>query len=160
MNAPSPLQEVKVRARVRRNTATCAGAGVADALPVPTLGAFLEEVAREVGFTGYPHARRVLGGDAGPGEDHGTMWHAPGCTMLLNGWFAHLEEARAAMGAASVLLPYRRQFVVAEAAYLVELGLDPTDPAWEEAGRDLVAAYGTPSWATLALRRLHATRSV
>ena len=162
------LDELKIRARVRLTRERRAGGAVTEATAgraqdpaqrAPRLRDGLHEAAREVGFQHWDHARRVLGGQAAPGDDHGAFWHAPRCDTLLNLWFADLARAREgwqAAGARAVLLPFRRQFVVVQAPYLRELGLDPADPLWEQAGRDLVAAYGSPAWAALCLARLRA----
>lgn len=146
------LEELKVRARVRLNAAR--RAGDTDA----TLRHSLNEVAREAGFAHWEHARRVLSGAASAGEDFGGFWHAPGCDALLNAWFADYASARAALRGGRYLLPFRRQFVVVEAAYLRELGLAPADPAWAEVGSDLVAGYGSPAWEALAAQRMRALR--
>lgn len=112
------LTELKVRARLRLNARR-------DADPGLRLRDCLGLVAREVGFANWEQARKVLGGEAAPGDDMGTFWHAPRCSGLLNPWFSKLAEARAALAAATddgppggtaglaVLLPYRRQFVLA-----------------------------------------------
>jgi hypothetical protein len=145
------LDELKVRARVRLNGARRAGAG-----EERKLRHCLDEVAREAGFAHWEHARHVLSGQAMAGEDMGAFWHAPGCDALLNEWFADLAAARAALRQGRYLLPFRRQYVVVEAPYIRELGLDPDHAAWAAAGADLVSAYGTAAWATLASARMRA----
>jgi hypothetical protein len=40
--------------------------------------------------------------------------------------------------------------------FVRELGLDPLHASWADAGRNLVSAYGTRAWQTLALQRLRA----
>ncbi len=146
----TPLDELKTRARLLRNAAPGGAA--------PRLRDCLHEVARAVGFADWEHARTVLAGLATPGDDMGSFWHAPRSGILLNLWFARYDEARAALvqGAASYLLPYRRQFFAVQSHFLPEIGLDPSDPAWAEAGHDLVRAYGTPAWRRLALQRMQA----
>lgn len=155
------LTELKVRARLRLNARR-------DADPGLRLRDCLGLVAREVGFANWEQARKVLGGEAAPGDDMGTFWHAPRCSGLLNPWFSKLAEARAALAAATddgppggtaglaVLLPYRRQFVLAGEDFLRELGLDPHDGAWASAQHDLTQAYGGGAWQALALARLKA----
>lgn len=149
------LAELKTRARLRLNAARRDAASVE-----PRLRDCLHEVARAVGFADWEHARRILGGEAVAGDDMGTFWYAPGCAALLSVWCASPVEARAAfeVEGARYLLPYRRQFVVADADFIVELGLDPADPAWAATRRDLVASYGSAAWQALAWRRLAATR--
>jgi len=145
------LTELKTRARLRLNATR-------DTQPALTLRHCLNQVARDVGFAHWEHGRRVLSGAATPGEDMGTFWHAPACHALLNAWFAQAQPAREALARMpdAVLLPYRRQFVVVGAPYVRALGLDPADPDWHAAERDLVRAYGTAAWLALARRRLEA----
>ena len=146
------VDELKVRARLRLNAAKKAG-GAAE----PRLRDCLHDAARAAGFLHWEHARRVLGGLAAPGDDMGSFWHAPGCNVLLNHWYADFAQAREAHAkSGGFLLPYRRQFVVAQGDFLRELALDPADEAWSALGRDLVSGYGSPAWAALCLRRLKA----
>jgi hypothetical protein len=152
MNAA--IDVLKVRARVRLNAMRKAGGE-------GKLRDFLHDAAREVGFADWEHARRVLGGEAAEGEDMGTFWYSPATTTLLNEWFADAAAARKAHSESrgAFLLPYRRQFVLGQDAYIRELGLDPRAPAWQQAGHDLVAAYGSAAWAALAALRVRAPRS-
>lgn len=165
------LVELKTRARLRLNSRK-ADANDADAQnpdaqserPALRLRDCLNMVSREAGFAHWEQARHVLGGQAVPGDDMGSFWHAPRCQSLLNAWYASHAEACAGLAAAAqarpgvVLLPYRRQFVVADAPYLRELGLDPLDPLWAAVRHDLVRSYGSASWQALAWRRLKAPR--
>jgi len=74
---------------------------------------------------------------------------------------SHQAEARAALdaGRGLFLLPYRRQLIVVDADFIVEIGLDPADPAWAVLQRDLAAGYASEAWATLAFQRIKAPRS-
>jgi hypothetical protein len=151
------VTELKTRARVRLNGARREEpAGGADL----KLRDCLQQVAREVGFQHWEHARRVLGGLAAPGDDIGTFWHAPRSGILLNEWFARPGEAEAVhqRQPAAYLLPYRRQFMLVQADFVQELGLDPLHPAWQAMGRDLVRGYGSAAWLALAEVRLRAPR--
>lgn len=150
------VTELKTRARLRLNAAKAAGAE-------PRLRDCLNAVSKEAGFDDYAHARRVLNGEARPGDDFGTFWYAPRCAGLLNQWFATYEEARGALRATPrpekrrlFLLPYKRQFMVVEDDFIRELGLQPEDTVWTTAGHDLIQAYGSAAWRTLALGRLKA----
>jgi len=162
MTCDTPLlTELKTRARLRLNAARRPGAVAAGApsqVASPRLRHCLNQVASEVGFSRWDHARHVLGGQAVPGDDQGRFWHAPRCSHLLNQWFGDYGQARAAHAAAGLafLLPYRRQFVVVQGDFIVELGLDPADAAWVAAQRDLVGTYGSAAWLALAVRRLKA----
>jgi hypothetical protein len=148
------LIELKTRARLQLN---------ADRHDRPDLRLrdCLHAAARDVGFAGWEHARRVLGGNAVAGDDMGTFWHAPACNAMLNAWFSTHAEARSARGAGprSFLLPYRRHFVVADADFIVALGLDPAEAAWAALRHDLVTGYAGDAWATLAFQRIKAPRS-
>jgi hypothetical protein len=147
----TPLEELKLRARLRQKAAQGAGAALA-------LKDGLALVARGRGFLHFEQARRVLGGLAARGDDMGSFWHAPLCSALLSEWFARYAEAHAAWAAkpGAFLLPYRRQFMVVGEDFVRELGLDPADAAWAGAGRDLVGGYGSLAWQALALQRLRA----
>ena len=148
------LIELKTRARLQLN---------ADRHDRPDLRLrdCLHEAARGVGFADWEHARRVLGGNAGAGDDMGTFWHAPACNAMLSAWFSTYAEARGARGAGprSFLLPYRRHFVVADADFIGGLGLNPDEPAWAALQNDLVVGYPGDAWATLAFQRIKAPRS-
>ena len=148
------LTELKTRARLQLNAAR-------PEQPELRLRDCLHQAARDVGFAHWEHGRRVLGGQAVPGDDMGTFWHAPRCSSLLNAWFANYTKACAALDAErdAFLLPYRRQFVVVNDNFIRELGLDPLEAAWTDAQRDLVRAYGNGTWLTLAFRRVKAPRS-
>jgi hypothetical protein len=166
------LVELKTRARLRLNVARRAPRDSAAATPAtgappaaaqrePRLRDGLDEAARGVGFAHWEHARRVLGGLAAAGDDMGTFWHAPACQAMLSVWLPTHAEARAALegDGGRYLLPYRRQFIVADADYVVELGLHPADPAWADVQRDLAAGYGSAAWLALAFQRIKAPRS-
>ena len=151
------LDELKTRARLRLNAARREEAG-SDGM---RLRHCLNQVAREVGFAHWEHARAVLGGLATREDDMGTFWHAPRTGILLNLWLAKYEQAQAALVAdpRAYLLPYRRQFMVVQADFIEEVGVDAGHPAWAETGHDLVAAYGGSAWLALAGQRLKAPRS-
>ncbi|OOG47404.1 hypothetical protein [Polaromonas sp. A23] len=151
------LDELKTRARLRLNAARREDAD-SDGI---RLRHCLNQVAREVGFAHWEHARAVLGGLATREDDMGTFWHAPRTGILLNLWLARYEQARAALEAdpAAFLLPYRRQFMVVQGHFIEALGVDANHPAWAETAHDLVAAYGGSAWLELAGQRLRAPRS-
>jgi hypothetical protein len=152
------VTELKTRARVRLNGVRREEEAAAADLKLRDC---LQQVAREVGFQHWEHARRVLGSLATPGDDMGTFWHAPRSGILLNEWFARPGEAEAAhrRQPGAYLLPYRRQFMLVQADFVQELGVDPLHPAWQVVGHDLVRGYGTAAWLALADARLRAPRS-
>ncbi|MES2384973.1 MAG: hypothetical protein V4593_10525 [Pseudomonadota bacterium] len=151
------LDELKIRARLMRNAARREEAGDAGI----RLRHCLNQAARDVGFAHWEHARAVLGGLAAREDDMGTFWHAPRTGVLLNLWLARYEQAQAALAAdpQAFLLPYRRQFMVVQADFIEELGVDARHPAWADISHDLVAAYGSGAWLLLAGQRLRAPRS-
>jgi len=160
------ITELKTRARLRLNAQRREQPG--DTAPptspdeAPRLRDALNSVSRDLGFLHWEHARRVLGGEAVPGDDLGGFWHTPRCTGFLNHWYARHEQALEGLAASEhrVLVPYRRQFIVVDGHYLRELGLDIAHEAWHLAGRDLVQAYGSAAWLSLCDQRLRATRGV
>jgi hypothetical protein len=111
----------------------------------------LAVIARECGFQSWEHALRVLGGDDDE-VDYGDLLYPRGCAVHLNHWFARDEEARAHRQAhGGYLLTYRRQFLVVDRDYIVTLGLDPDDPAWDVLDWDWTHRRGAE-----ARRRLYA----
>jgi hypothetical protein len=151
------LDELKVRARLALNAARRQAAGAGEI----QLRHCLNQAARDAGFAHWEHARAVLGGLAAREDDMGTFWHAPRTGVLLNLWLARYEQAQAALAAdpQAFLLPYRRQFMVVQADFIEELGVDARHPAWADISHDLVAAYGGDAWLLLAGQRLKAPRS-
>lgn len=153
MTPREPLDELKVRARVRLNHARRDGSASAT-----TLRDQLHLAAREVGFAHWEQARQVLSGQSTPTDDMGTFWHAPKTGLLLHLWFARHDEAATVFAAQrkGFVLPYRRQCFIVQAPFIEALGLDAADPAWQALGHDLVAGYGTPAWRHLAWQRVRA----
>lgn len=94
-------------------------------------------VSRELGFSGYAHAQRVLSGDEGE-SDYGTMLY-PGRCGSLNHWYANYQEACELRGEINgYLLAYKRHFFIVDRFFIEALGLDPADPDWDAMGRDWV----------------------
>lgn len=94
-------------------------------------------VSRELGFSGYPHAQRVLSGEEAE-NDFGTMLYPTGCGAL-NHWYANYREAsdlRAEIN--GYLLAYKRHFFIVDGYFIETLGLDPKDPDWDAIGHDWV----------------------
>lgn len=157
------IAELKTRARLRLNALRLAEADAparSAQAPPSRLRDCLNAVARELGFRCWPQALHVLGGHASSGDDMGAFWHAPRCDGLLSHWFARHDQAREclALGAHRVLLPYGRQFIVADDHYLRELGLSVGEEGWGRPGRDLVQVYGSAAWRALCMQRLQASR--
>lgn len=147
------VDELKVRARLRLNALRDTGRDV-------RLRDCLHDAARHAGFMHWEQARRVLAGEAAPGDDMGTFWWAPACAAYLSEWHADLQAARQGLSAGSgerFLVPYRRQFAVVPQGYLRDIGLDPAAPEWTALGRDLVAGYGGAPWRQLCMQRLRAS---
>jgi hypothetical protein len=121
----------------------------------------LAVVAREHGFASWEHARRVLEGD--PGEDDvGTLLY--GAHGAINVWFADHREARAHLdqargrGEPRYLLPYKRQFFVADRYFIETLGLDPDDADWRAVEHDLARPRDPIARQRLLGKRLAAMR--
>lgn len=164
----TPIEELKIRARLLRNALAGADPAAVERAravakrqrwtmpPAWTLSHCFNIVAVEAGFGQWEHARRVLAGLARIGDDMGTLWYGEKCAALMNRWFASYAEARACLEAEeeAFLLPYARQFIVADAPFIEMLGLPPSSPHWHELGRDLAAGYGKPGWHALVLARL------
>lgn len=168
----SPTDELKIRARLLRKALA---AHDPDALarasaiarqrrwPVPdvwTLGLCLNLVSAEAGFHQWNHARTVLDGVAASGDDMGGFWYDNACAMLLNHWFAAYDDARASLRQhdGRYLFPYGRQFIMAEAPFVLAIGLNPAAAEWSGIGRDLVAGYGSAEWRALVGQRLRQMR--
>lgn len=156
MSADALVEELKIRARVRLNTARREGRAGASMLRDQ-----LHAAAREIGFSDWEHARLVLSGRAEPGDDQGSFWHAPRTGMLLHIWCSSHAEALAlqARQPGDFLLPYRRQCFIVKTPFITALGLDVADAAWSDIGYDLVAGYGSPAWCRLAWQRLRSPLS-
>jgi hypothetical protein len=150
-----PIQEIKVRAEILQkriengDASAIARLRVLPELRKATAEALAEFVAtiqrkhcfavvsRELGFSGYQHAQRVLSGDEAE-SDFGTMLYPSRCGGL-NHWYANYQEARDLCSEINgYLLAYKRHFFIADRYFIENLGLDPADSDWEAIGRDWV----------------------
>lgn len=95
----------------------------------------LAAIARELGFSGWPHALAVLEGrDTG---DYGTLLYPRGGAAHTNIWCKSYEEARGIREkTGGFLLAYKTQYFIVDRYFIETLGLDPDDPDWEAIGRD------------------------
>ena len=94
-------------------------------------------IARELGFSGWPHAVGVLSGT--DSTDFGTMLYPRGAEAHWNIWSASYDEARAIREQhGGYLLAYRRHFFIVDRYFIETLGLHPNDPDWDLIGRDWV----------------------
>ena len=110
----------------------------------------LAVLARELGFTGWPHARRTFAGEEL--EDFGTLLYPAACGAHSNVWSAHYEEARSIRAeTGGYLLAWKRQYLIVDEHYVRTLGLDPGDPDWELMGRDWVRPVDAAARERLAL---------
>lgn len=120
----------------------------------------LAVVAREVGFSTWEHALRVLRGDASE-RDFGTALYE---NATLNAWYTEYEVAREHLDQARgrdeevFLLAYKRQFVVVERGFIEGLGLDPADPDWRAIGHDWARPEDKSARARLYSKRFAAMR--
>ncbi len=149
-----PIQEIKVRAEILQKRIEAGEPAAQQRLgilpelrnaPLDTMKEFaatiqrkhcLTVLARELGFSGYPHALRVLAGE--DEADFGTTLY-PGGHGMFNHWYANYEEARELRTEIQgYLLAYKRHFFIVDKHFIESLGLDPADPDWDAMGRDWV----------------------
>ena len=77
--------------------------------------------------------------------------------VLLNHWFAHYDQARAALAAqGGFLFPYRQHFYICEAEGVCILGLNPDDPDWALIGWNWVEPKNREAWTRLRQKRVRA----
>ncbi|GAB1621040.1 hypothetical protein AAOGI_10900 [Agarivorans albus] len=132
----SAVEELKIRSKIllkQRHTADSPLASLAKDKS-PQLKHALLYVAREAGFKDWQHAQSVLSCQYKQTmqQDSGKFWYSPACMALLNHWCANYPEALALQAKqGGVILPYKSQYVVANASYIEALGLSPKDPLWE-----------------------------
>ncbi len=99
-------------------------------------------IARQYGFFDWEHARQVLSCESlnqsnTSAKGYGTFWYRDQCSVLLNHWCRHYEEAKDVLHSeGGYLLPYKKQFVVVKQQYLELLGVDADDPLWSVLGND------------------------
>lgn len=140
----SVIDHLKAQARILHRQACAADAralarivaacGRSDALQRATC---LSTIARELGFQGWPHAVAVLRGERS--DDFGTLLYCNPGGAHWNIWSASYDEAcsiRREHG--GFLLPYKRQYFIADAGYVDDLGLDARAADWERIERDWV----------------------
>lgn len=96
---------------------------------------FLAVIAREVGFSSWEHALRVIEGED---PDFGKLLYDTRWGAYLNVWCATYEEARQTHRAhpERYLLAYQRHFFLAERGFVEALGVSPDDADWDAIGRD------------------------
>lgn len=165
-----PIQELKTRAEILHKKIA---AGDADAQArLRTLPGVAEVqrkhclaiVAREVGFSTWEHALRVLRGE--PGEsDFGTALYGARTSATLNAWYIdhatareHLDVARG-RGEEAFLLAYKKQFFVTDRGFIEGLGLDPADPDWRAIGHDWAKPKEPSARTRLYAKRFDAMKS-
>lgn len=125
---PEALREI----RLLDEFALCAPADIA---PLVTRRHALSCIARQLGFTGWPHLLSVLKGARR--VDFGTLLVPPRSSAFWNIWSASYEDAAAIRAEhGGYLLAYRRQFLVADAHFVRHLGIDPNHPDWDAIERD------------------------
>lgn len=115
-------------------------------------------LARELGFSGWPHALAVLRGE--PVRDFGTLLYPDGASAFWNVWSASYEEARAIRGEhGGYLLAYKHQFFIAESHFLEALGVASSDGDWELIGRDWVKPHDGDARARLYAKIVRARQA-
>lgn len=124
--------------------------------PAVALGADIQRkhalaaIAREIGFENWKQA-----GDCFEGRE-GASWaeflYPQRCHIHWNIWFATYEEAKAIhANHEGFLLPYKNQFMIVDADYILSLGLQPIDRAWSVMGRDWARPSSEDARGILAL---------
>jgi hypothetical protein len=127
----------------------------------------LAAVARELGFTSFMHAKRVLEGDARE-TNFGKMLYGD-WGARLNHWFAAYEEAREFLESAHTaatsredqkyLLAYQKHFFIVDRYFIEALGLDPDDADWEAMGWNWVKPKSREARTRLYAKLLGARRN-
>ena len=98
----------------------------------------LSVVAMELGFRGWAQLAHVLE-DGEEGADFGTILCPKRMMVHQNIWVAnYLEAQQIRREHGGFLLPYKKQFFIADGDFLLDLGLDPEAEDWERMGRDWV----------------------
>ncbi len=148
-----PLNELKIKAKRALKQERVSGSIETEARLKSRQAAF----AKKAGFRDWQHAHQNLGGGWSDGLDAGSFWYSPKCTTLLNIWCRDLQEAekQLTLHPECVLLPYKRQYILANSDFLTAIGLEAYLPSiLEPDNRNLSKLYGNPYWETLALARL------
>ncbi len=117
----------------------------------------LNAVAKKAGFTDWQHAVFVLDGNWCPGDDAGTFWYSPKCRALLNIWCRNLTEAEEQLAELpeTILLPYKKQFIVADEDFMSALGLDEHFHALKQDDlRNMAIMMDRLMWDAAALARI------
>ncbi|UPW17040.1 hypothetical protein M0C34_12360 [Agarivorans sp. TSD2052] len=132
----SPVEELKIRSKILLKQQPTANSPLLALSKgkIPQLKHALLFVARQSGFNDWQHALTILSCEQSLTEqqDSGKFWYAQASMTLLNHWCANYQEAltlQAQKG--GVVLPYKKQFVVADSRFLQSLGLAVNDPLWE-----------------------------
>ena len=95
-------------------------------------------LARELGFSGWPHAKDVISG-ARDVSDFGTVLYPKRCGGHLNLWYRSYDDVAIGRRASGgYLLAYRRDYMVVHSSFIETLGLDPDTSDWQRLGRDWV----------------------
>lgn len=134
-----PLHEIPKSDRIRRKHA-------------------LAVIAREHGFDSWANLKNHLERKEKLAQlrgDYYTPLYPARCGGYLLEWHSDYAVASEALGhSAGYLFPYKNQFFICEAAYIVELGLDPDDSDWERIGYNWVKPTDQAAWLRLN-RKLH-----
>jgi len=78
------------------------------------------------------------------------------CGGFLNQWFAHYDEAKAYQQLnGGFLLPFKNQFFICEADYIMNLGFDPEDADWKLIGYDWANPNNKEAWQRLYKKWMH-----
>ncbi len=110
----------------------------------------LEVIAYEEGFESWRKLRQAMA----PAYDPAMLYIDRG---FLHLWFANYHEAKKYQQEhGGYLFPYKSQFFVTSADYILVLGLDPNDPDWLLIDFDWVKPKEQKSWQNLVNRLVKA----
>ena len=107
-----------------------------------------QQLARQLGFKSWQHAKQQLEKDQTPTDDWGTLFYNRHSGAFLNKWCRNREEADALFSEShnAYLLPYKTQFIVAESEYIKALTPDENDLSlWNTLNRD-ATQKNAPEW--------------
>jgi hypothetical protein len=94
-------------------------------------------LARELGLQGWSHLTALW--SEREVSDYGALFYPPSCGGHWNVWSSSPEEAlaiRADHG--GYLLPYKHQYVIVEAAFIEDMGVDPNHADWARIERNWI----------------------
>ncbi len=112
-------------------------------------------IARKLGFKHWNHCAQFFGEGC---EDYGTMLYPKRCGAHWNIWVTDYEEAKKARAEhGGYLLCYNKQYLVVDEHFIISLGLDPNDVAFESISRDWHKGRGSSEQEDLYMKLINLT---